>query len=167
MTQQVLSYATPLWIADNQIAAIAGVLKDPKKVEAIHAQLVANDQSLIEDPNLFYEHADRQVRVWGNKTLGNAFMAVAEFPAVQHPPHGGLSVATKGAMLLAFRDCCNGCGTSFNAALLTTNQDQFQFFGANPRTKISKDPDFRKRESDLGHYAQHMINTGHCGHTPS
>lgn len=153
MTEQSLSYATPLWIAPNQIAAVAGALKDPAKIPAIHKQLSA--QSLVEDSTLFQTHSGKSVKVWGNDSLGNDFLAVAEFP------NGQFTVATKGAVLIAFKDCCSSCSGDINAALLTTDQQKFQFFGANPRTKIPSDPAFRAIESDLGHYATHMIGKPH------
>lgn len=153
MIKQSPSYATPLWIAPNQIAAVAGALKDPTKIEAVHKQLSA--QVLVEDPTLFQTHAEKSVRVWGNDNLGNDFLAVAEFP------NGQLTVATKGAILIAFKDCCDTCSGGANAALLTTDQQQFQFFGSKAREKVPHNPAFRAVTSDLGHYATHMIGKPH------
>lgn len=153
MTEQSKNYATPLWIAPNQIAAVAAALKDPAKIPAVHKQL--SGQALVETPGLFQTHEGKNVRVWGAGQLGNDFLAVAEFP------NGQMTVATKGAVLIAFKDCCSGCSGDVNAALLTTDQQQFQFFGAKPRDKMPSDPAFRATASDLGHYATHMIDKPH------
>ena len=157
MTEQSRIYATPLCIYPNQIKAVATALNSGH-IAAVHKKL--STQPLVEDPDLFQSHAGKSVRLWGNAALGKDFLAVAEFP------NGQMTVATKGAVLLAFKDCRDCSGGGVNAALMTTNKQKFQFFGS-AREKIPNDPAFIELESDLGHHAIHMIGKPHnCSGLP-
>lgn len=146
MTDRV--FGTPLWIAENQIPAVASALKDGQ-IEQVAQQLSA--QALIERADLAQSHAGKSVSLWGREGA-DPVLAVADFP------NGQLTVATKGAILLPFND---GKGEDITSALLTTDGQKFQFFGDAARNRIPNDPSFRTADSDLGHFATHMIGKPH------
>lgn len=151
MSEQSNNLGKPIWIAANQIGAVANALK-AGNIAAVQKQLAG--QTLTELTDLFQSHAGKSVSLWGPES-GEPIVAIAEFP------NGQLSIATKGAILLPFKDCCGSCESEMNAALMTTEQQQYQFFGRNPKNKIPQAPAFRAPESDLGHYATHMIGKPH------
>lgn len=159
MTQQQRIYEPPLWINDDQVPTIAAALKSGD-ISGIYQKL-ARKQSLVEVKSAFQEHAGNAVILWGKKRL---LRADAPSVAIASFPNGQLDVATKGGLLLVFKDCCPDCGGDPNAALLATSQQQFQLFGSGARAKMSRNPQFRIEDSDLAHFATHMINKPHkCG----
>lgn len=151
MSVQTRGFDAPIWIAPNQISAVANALKSGD-IATVQQQLAG--QRLIERPDLTQTFNGKSVTLWEPQG-GSPVTAVAELSANE------ITVATKTSILLPFKGCCNGCSDGVNAALLTTDQQKFQFFGKDPRSKIPQDPSFRAAASDIVHYAIHMIGKPH------
>lgn len=144
-----------MWIAKNQIGHVAMALK-PHEIAAKTAEIdfVQNQptvKTLTELTHLYMSYDGKSVSFWGLEG-DEPILAVAQFP------NGQLSVATKGAILLPFN---NGDGESLNAALLTTCDQRFQFFGQNPKNIIPHPPAFCVPDSNLIRIAEHMICKPH------
>jgi len=148
MSEQSSNFGAPLWIADNQISAVAAALKSGH-IAGVQKRLAG--QALVQRQDLTQAHDGKTVTLWGRDGR-DPVVAVAAFP------NGQLSVATKGAILLPFN---NGHGDGVNAALLTTSHQTYEFFGTNAKNTVPQAPAFRAPESDLGHYAIHMIGKPH------
>lgn len=148
MSSIKVPYGAPLWIASTQIAAVAQRLKQGN-IQEIQNKLAA--QTLSEQGHHRQTHDRRLVTLWA-KANESPMLAIALHP------NGQLTLATKGAIMLPFND---GSASGLNAALLTTDQNDFQLFGKKPQERLPGNPSFKLPQADLAHFAFHMIGKPH------
>jgi hypothetical protein len=141
-----------IWLAPNQRAWVAQALK-AGEFQSISEQF--QPLFLTECSDLSDEYNGKKVLLW--KSLENHEDSNPVLAVVQNPDYT-LRVATRGDLLMIFND---GVTQGLNAALITTQEGRYQFFGVSPQNRIPEKPAFRAVNSDLAHYAMHMIDKPH------